>query len=162
MNNPTRGEAHRALTALVGDWAGTEELVASPWAPAATATATCQYRPALDGFAVLQDYAQTREDGSNLLGHNVFTIDPETDETLWYGFDSYGFTPESPGRGGWTEGTLHLEKKTPRGVARHRLTPDGDVLTHEIDVKLGQATEFTPFLRARYTREAEQPASDQA
>jgi hypothetical protein len=159
MDMPTRGEAHEALTALVGNWAGTEELAASPWAPAATASATCQYRLALDGFALLQDYAQTREDGSRLLGHNVFTVDPATGETLWYGFDSYGFPPGSPGRGGWTEGRLHLEKTTPRGVARHRLTPDGDVLTHEIDVKLGQAAEFTPFLRARYTREAEPPGA---
>ncbi|MET7991350.1 DUF1579 family protein [Amycolatopsis sp. NPDC005232] len=152
MEMPRRGEAHEALSALVGDWAGVEELEASPWAPASTAKAKAEYRAALDGFAVVQEYVQTREDGSDFLGHNVFTVDPATQETLWYGFDSYGFPPGEPGRGGWREGTLHLEKRTPRGVARHRLRPEGDTLTHEIDVKMGDAAEFSPFLRARYVR----------
>ncbi|GAA3556022.1 DUF1579 family protein [Amycolatopsis ultiminotia] len=152
MNLPTPGREHDALTALTGEWSGTEELAAAPWAPASTATATCSYRRALDGFAVVQDYVQTRADGTKLLGHNVFTVDPGTGETLWYGFDSYGFPPAAPARGSWHEGTLHLEKHTERGVARHRLTPDGDVLVHEIDVRLGDDLEFSPFLRARYTR----------
>ncbi|WP_239155622.1 DUF1579 family protein [Amycolatopsis sp. FDAARGOS 1241] len=149
---PTKTEAHEALSALVGEWAGTEELAASAWAPQTSAKATASYREALAGFAVVQEYAQTREDGGHLLGHNVFTVDPATQETLWYGFDSYGFPPGEPARGGWREGTLHLEKHTARGVARHRLTPHDDELTHEIDVRMVDAAEFTPFLRARYTR----------
>ncbi|WP_239071897.1 DUF1579 family protein [Amycolatopsis sp. SID8362] len=149
---PTLRPAHDALKAFVGDWTGTEELAASPWAPASTARADCGYRLALNGFAVIQDYRQRREDGSEFLGHNVFTADPSTGETLWYGFDSYGFPPDSPARGGWIGATLTLKKKTARGVARHRLTPGGDILTHEIDVKLGEDREFSPFLRAKYTR----------
>ncbi|MEU4666398.1 DUF1579 family protein [Amycolatopsis sp. NPDC023774] len=152
MELPEIGRAHEDLKALVGDWAGVEELAAAPWAPASTAKATASYRVALEGFAVVQEYVQTREDGSTFLGHNVFTVDPATQETLWYGFDSYGFPPGEPGRGGWREGTLHLEKRTPRGIAWHRLTPSTDVLTHEIDVKMGDATEFSPFLRACYMR----------
>ncbi|MFF0143848.1 uncharacterized protein DUF1579 [Amycolatopsis sulphurea] len=154
MDLPTRGPEHEALTAFAGEWTGTEELAEAPWAPASTATATCDYRCSLDGFALVQDYVQTREDGSQLLGHNVFTVDPNTGETLWYGFDSYGFPPAAPARGSWHEGTLHLEKHTDRGVAQHRLTPDGDVLTHEIDVRFGDDLEFSPFLRARYTKTA--------
>lgn len=153
MDMPTLGPAHDALKAFVGDWTGTEELAASPWAPASTARADCAYRLALNGFALLQDYRQRREDDTEFLGHNVFTADPRTGETLWYGFDSYGFPPQSPARGGWDDGTLVLAKETARGVARHRLTPDGDTLTHEIDVRLGEDDEFSPFLRARYTRE---------
>jgi hypothetical protein len=152
MDMPTLGPAHDALKAFVGDWTGTEDLAASAWAPASTARAECEYRLELNGFALIQQYRQHREDGSEFLGHNVFTADPQTGETLWYGFDSYGFTPESPARGGWTGTTLTLEKKTPRGVARHRLTPDGDTLTHEIDIRLGEDREFSPFLRGRYTR----------
>ena len=154
MEMPAVGPEHEALAALVGDWCGTEDLAAAPWAPAATASATCSYRLALDGFTVLEDYVQTREDGSRMLGHHVFTVDPATGETLWYGFDSYGFPPGGPARGGWHEGTLHLKKHTERGVAAHRITPDGDVLTHEIDVRLGTDSDFRPFLRARYTRSA--------
>lgn len=153
MDMPTLGPAHDALKAFAGDWTGTEELAASPWAPASKARATCRYRLALNGFALLQDYRQHREDGREFLGHNVFTVDPRTGETLWYGFDSYGFPPESAARGDWAGATLTLEKKTARGVARHRLTPDGTVLTHEIDVRMGEADDFSPFLRARYTRE---------
>ena len=153
MNMPTLGPAHEALKALTGDWSGPEELAASPWAPAATAQASCEYHLALNGFAVIQHYAQRREDGTGFLAHNVFTVDPETGETLCHGFDSYGFPPEAPARGHWDGGTLFLEKKTARGVARHRITPDGDELTHEIDLKLGEDTDFLPFLRARYQRE---------
>ncbi|WP_318306097.1 DUF1579 family protein [Amycolatopsis solani] len=152
MDRPALSPAHDALKAFVGDWTGTEELAASPWAPASTARADCEYRLALNGFILIQHYRQRREDGSEFLGHNVFTADPGTGETLWYGFDSYGFPPESPARGHWTGPTLTLEKKTTRGVARHRLTPDADRLSHEIDVKLGEDREFGPFLRARYTR----------
>jgi hypothetical protein len=152
MDMPTLGPAHDALKAFVGDWTGTEELAASAWAPASTARAECDYRLTLNGFALIQQYRQHREDGSEFLGHNVFTADPQTGETLWYGFDSYGFPPESPARGDWTGTTLILEKKTARGVARHRLTPDGDTLTHEIDVRMGEDHEFSPFLRAWYTR----------
>ncbi|SFW60538.1 DUF1579 family protein [Amycolatopsis australiensis] len=153
MDMPTLGPAHDALQALVGRWAGTEDLAAAPWAPASTAHVDCEYRRALNGFAVIQNYRQRREDGSEFLGHNVFTVDPRTGETLWYGFDSYGFPPEPAARGGWTGATLVLEKKTARGVARHRLTRDGDTLTHEIDVRMGDDDEFRPFLRGRYTRE---------
>ncbi|MFC4081428.1 DUF1579 family protein [Amycolatopsis samaneae] len=153
---PAIGTAHRKLTAFVGNWSGTEKIAASPWAPATTATARCEYRPALDGFAVVQDYRQRRADGGpEFLAHNVFTADPETGETLWYGFDSYGFPPETPGRGDWVGDTLVLEKRTPRGTAVHRLTPDGDVLRHEIDVRMGEAREFSPFLRAHYSRDTE-------
>ncbi|HET6704161.1 MAG TPA: hypothetical protein VFH84_04265 [Amycolatopsis sp.] len=41
---------------------------------------------ALNGFAVVQHYRQHRDYGSEFLGHNVFTADPATGETLWYGF----------------------------------------------------------------------------
>lgn len=153
MDMPTLGPAHDALKAFAGDWTGTEELAASPWAPASTARADCEYRLALNGFALIQHYRQRREDGTEFLAHNVFTADPRTGETLFYGFDSYGYPPESPARGDWDGATLILEKKTARGVARHRLTPDGDTLTHEIDVRMGEDHEFSPFLRARYTRE---------
>jgi hypothetical protein len=152
MDMPRLGPAHDALKAFVGAWTGIEALAASPWAPASTAQADCEYRLALNGFAVVQDYRQQREDGSEFLGHNVFTVDPDTGETLWYGFDSYGFPPESPARGGWTGATLVLEKKTPRGIARHRLTPVAGSLTHEIDLRMGENPGYSPFLRARYTR----------
>ncbi len=155
MDMPRLGPAHDALKAFVGDWTGTEELAASAWAPASTAHADCEYRLALNGFAVVQHYRQRREDGSEFLGHNVFTADPATGETLWYGFDSYGYPPESPARGGWSGGTLTLEKVTARGTARHRLTPDGGTLTHEIDVRMGENPGYSPFLRARYTRKGQ-------
>ncbi|MFD8494044.1 DUF1579 family protein [Amycolatopsis sp. NPDC059657] len=153
MDMPQLSDGHRALTALIGTWTGEEELAASAWAPASTAVATVRYRLALNGFAVIQEYEQRRADGGGLLGHNVFTVDPATGDTLWYGFDSYGFPPMSPGRGGWDNGTLVLEKRTERGVARHRLTPDGDVLHHVIDLQMGEGTEFGQFLSARYIRE---------
>jgi hypothetical protein len=152
MDMPRLGPAHEALTALVGDWVGKEEVAESPWASASTASARASYRVALHGFAVVQEYRQLREDGTDFLGLNVFTVDPATGETLWYGFDSYGFPPDSPARGRWSGDVLTLEKRTERGVARHRFTVGEGWLRHEIDIRMGDAPEFAEFLRAVYAR----------
>ncbi|MCP2164131.1 DUF1579 family protein [Goodfellowiella coeruleoviolacea] len=152
MDTPRLGPAHQALTALVGRWAGEEELAASPWAAATTATAEVSYRVGLNGFAVIQEYQQRRSDGGGLVGHGVFTVDPTTGDTLWYGFDSYGYPPDAPARGGWQEDSLILTKTTPRGVAKHVFTLSDDHLRHHIDIRMGDSAEFVPFMRASYGR----------
>lgn len=158
MSSPRLAPAHDALAAFLGDWTGEEDLAASPWAPATTATATLAFRRALAGVAVVQDYRQRRADGGEFLGHGVFTADPATGETLWYLFDSSGHPPETPARGTWDGDTLTLFKHTARGTARHRLTVTGDRLTHAIDVRLGDAAEFAYFMHGSYRRVGDAPS----
>ena len=136
---------------LLGNWSGTEELSASPWAPAGRTRAALTFKLDLDGTAVLQDYRQVRGDGGEFLAHGVFLGDEDDpDVVLWWLFDSVGHAPE-PGRGGWAGPVLELTRTTPRGSAHHRFELGPDRLTYAIDVSLtGQDT--VPFLRGRYAR----------
>lgn len=136
---------------LLGSWTGVEEQSASPWAPAARTRAALSFKLDLGGTAVLQDYRQVREDGSEFLAHGVLLAgEPDPDVVSWWLFDSVGHPPE-PARGGWTSRTLELIRTTPRGSAHHRFELDGDRLAYAIDVALtGQDPE--PFLRGRYER----------
>lgn len=48
---------------LLGNWSGTEEQQASPFAPAARTRAMMTFKQDLAGTAVVQDYRQVRDDG---------------------------------------------------------------------------------------------------
>ncbi|RYZ28652.1 MAG: DUF1579 domain-containing protein [Propionibacteriaceae bacterium] len=136
---------------LLGNWSGTEEQSASPWAPAARTRAALTFKLDLAGTAVVQDYRQVRGDGGEFLAHGVLLADEdEPDGVLWWLFDSVGHPPE-PARGGWAGPVLTLTRTTPRGSARHRFELGADRLAYAIDLTLtGQET--TPFLRGRYER----------
>src|SRR3712207_1851451 len=72
--------------------------------------------------AVLQDYRRVADDGTELVGHGVFLLDPASGDMLWWFFDSTG-VPPTPLRGRWAEGALVL------GADHgHRLWLDGDEL----------------------------------
>jgi hypothetical protein len=158
---------------LLGNWSGTEEQSASPWAPAARTRAALTFKLDLGGTAVVQDYRQVRVDGdehrerqraeltggrggsspltTEFLGHGVFVADESTPEAvLWWLFDSAGHAPE-PGRGGWAGPVLALTRTSPRGSAHHRFELSPDRLVYAIDLTL-TGHEPTPFLRGRYER----------
>src|SRR2546428_461391 len=130
MQMPEVGPEHRRLAVLAGEFAGTEELAATSWSPAGTATAQVRARRDLGGFTLIQDYTQRRDAHVSFTAHTVFTVDPATGETLYYGFDSYGFPPDAPARGGWEGDVLTLTKTTARGMARHVLAPTADGYRH--------------------------------
>jgi len=135
---------------LFGQWQGTEELYASPWGAAGTARAALSFRAEIGGAAMVNDYRQVREDGSEFLGHGVFLVDgdgPESDDqgVSWWLFDSYALPPV-PATGGWREGELVLTKVTERGRAEHRFGRDGEDLVYAIDLGAGPQ----PVLRGRY------------
>jgi hypothetical protein len=132
---------------LFGHWQGTEELSASPWSAAGTARAALSFRAEVGGAAMVNDYRQVREDGSEFLGHGVFLVDA-TAAVSWWLFDSYALPPV-PATGGWQAGELVLAKTTDRGRAEHRFGLDGESLTYAIDLALGDA-DPQPFLRGRY------------
>lgn len=152
MEKVRPGAAHERLLAFVGEWDGEEDLAASPWAEATTVKSRNVFRPAVEGLAVVQEYAQQRPDGEPFSGHGFFTADPVTGDVRWYFFDSVGWPPEGPVRGGWDGSVLTMTKTTPRGQARHTYRFDGDRFEHEVDARFGDAAEFAPFLRARYRR----------
>jgi hypothetical protein len=110
-------DLREAFWPLLGNWSGVEELV-----PGRTARAMIVIKLDLQDRAVLQDYRRVADDGTEVVGHGVFLLDPGSGDLLWWFFDSSG-DPPTPVRGRWTEDGLVLG---PDG--EHRLWLDGDRL----------------------------------
>lgn len=136
---------------LLGSWTGMEEQSASPWAPAATTRAMITFKLAVSDSVVVQDYRQVRPDGSEFTGHGVFLCEPDSEQVLWWLFDSYA-RPPVPATGGWIGAALTLAKTTPRGHTEHRFTLEGERLDYRVDTRLTEAPDLAPFLRGSYGR----------
>jgi hypothetical protein len=118
MTLPHRTDAHRKLDTLVGTWHGEERLHPSPMAPNGdTALGTVRNVLALDGFAVVQDYEQSRDGKVAFRGHGIFRFDQESGDYLLHSFDSSG---QAPGefRGAFVDGVLTLGASREQGHAR--------------------------------------------
>ncbi len=116
MAQPTA--AHRKLERLAGKWRGTEKIHPAPWDPAGgPATGTLENRIALDGFAVIQDYAQERNGAVNFRGHGVFYYDAATQTYVLDWLDSMG-SPRSEMRGQFEGETLRVKCQGPMGWVR--------------------------------------------
>jgi Protein of unknown function (DUF1579) len=93
MDVPKPGDAHQKLAALIGEWAGEETLHPAPWDPAGgAASARVTNRWAVDGFAVLQEYEQSRNGQVTFRGHGVFWYDPRREEYVMHWWDSMAGT----------------------------------------------------------------------
>ena len=91
MEMPKPGDAHKKLDALVGEWGGDEKLHPSPWDPAGGgALARVTNRRVADGFAVVQEYEQSRNGQVTFRGYGVFWFDPARDEYVMHWWDSMG------------------------------------------------------------------------
>ena len=106
-----------AFWPLLGNWTGLERL-----GPDQTARAMMVIKLDLLDRGVLEDYRRVGDDGTEVVGHGVFLLDPGTGDLLWWYFDSTG-VPPTPLRGDWIDGALVLG---PGG--EHRLWLDGDRL----------------------------------
>ena len=94
-------------------------------------------------MAVVNDYRQVRDDGSEFLGHGVFLVGRR--RVSWWLFDSYACHRSRP-PGAGANGELVLTKTTERGEAVHRFGLEGDDLTYAIDLTPDDR-EPEPFLR---------------
>jgi hypothetical protein len=105
-----------------------------------------------DEISLIGDYAEERAGGQRFNGHGVLTIDPERLDAIWFWFDSYGFPPIAPARGGWDGDRLLLEKTTPRGVGRTLFRVEGDQLLHEASSRLAGEDAFRQISSMALTR----------
>ena len=64
------------FSTLLGNWTGTEDQAASPWAPATSARAMITFKLDVADTVVVQDYRQVRSDGGEFTAHGVFMADP--------------------------------------------------------------------------------------
>jgi hypothetical protein len=153
MPMPMLSEPHRRLEALVGHWRGEEQLQPSPWDPVGgAATGLVQNVGALDGFAVIQDYAQERGGRVTFRGHGVFRWDPEAQNYVLHWFDSMGQEPVQF-RGTFDGGVLTLSSQQPHGLTRASFDlRQPDQYVYRMDVSPDGQNWF-PFMTGHYRRQ---------
>lgn len=139
------------LKALLGDWAGTEDLYPTAWTEAGSARGALSIEPGPDG--ILLDYVESRDGaaGAPLVAHAVIA-----GAGFWW-FDTYGFTPATPGTATWEDDALVLDRRSDRGRTVTRLRADGDRLVVELDTAVPADADPSPLVRGAYVR---QPAQD--
>jgi len=147
---PAPGPLHDRLRALTGHWAGTEQMMPSPWSPEpSTRQGTIRARM-LDGFFVISEYEQTDAAGAVVFrGHGVYSVDPETDECLMYWFDSMG------GKGGVARGSfdgnrLAFENTSPFGRHRYSYTFEEGTTVFEMAMASAEGGEWQTLMRGEY------------
>ncbi|MBZ9861252.1 DUF1579 family protein [Mesorhizobium sp. CA12] len=118
-------DGHQRLQALVGAWRGEEEVAATQWTDAGTATSELQAEAEFGGLFVVQRYRQRRDGTVSFGAHNVFGFDQQSGLVTMHQFDSMGFVPMSPATGRWNGNELMLERSSPRGAARMAYSFDG-------------------------------------
>jgi hypothetical protein len=111
-------DGHQRLQALVGAWRGEEEVAATQWTDAGTATAEVLADAQFGGLFVVQRYRQRRDGTVSFGSHNVFGFDQQNKVVTMHQFDSMGFVPAAPATGTWNDRELVLERSSPRGAAR--------------------------------------------
>ncbi len=139
-----------SLRPFLGVWRGAGDIAPNPWGGAGPCHGAFAFRAGPADKALLHDYEETRADGSVFAAHGVWCADG--DDLLHFGFDSYGFAPLDPARGGWDGGRLVLSKTTPRGQGRTTWTCDGKTLSCLIEAwPTGQAG-FARVMSGAYRR----------
>lgn len=111
---------------LLGRFAGIDELHASPWSSAESATVEMDSTAELGGSLIVMRVTETRS-AATFEAINVFMPDPATGEVLLYGFDSVGYAPDPPARGRYADSRIVLNRRTDRGESRTVFAgePDG-------------------------------------
>jgi len=145
-------EEHRNLARLEGRWEGTGEVLPNPWGPSGPTQGEWQFRRDLAGYNLIHDYQERRSGGHVFQGHGVMTVDPATEETLWFWFDSVGYPPLAPSRGKWSGQELQLRKATPRGVGVSTFTVKDDVLTYVVQAQVKGENELSLVMRGVFRR----------
>ena len=153
MAMPKPSPEQNALSILVGEWTGDEQIHPGPFDPVGgPALGRVHNRLALDGFAVIQDYEQERKGAVNFRGHGVFRWDAQEKSYVLHWFDSLGFPP-STFRGSLETAVLTLTSKQEQGFTRavfdlsqpgryayrQEVSPDGD--------------QWFPFMTAEYRKQ---------
>jgi hypothetical protein len=139
MEMPKPTAEHERLAKLAGTWKGEETMHPSQWEPeGGVAQAVTKSRVALDGFAVVSDYEQSRHGQRSFAGHGVYTWDAEKGEVVLHWFDSMG-TGVDVFRGKWDGERLQMLCRNAMGhwrfsydcsaegklTSRMEMSPDG-------------------------------------
>jgi hypothetical protein len=158
--NELTQEFHRVVEQFIGDWKGSGEVLPNPWGYSGTTNGRWQFSLALNQKHLLADFREERTDGSLFEGHGIMMPDLESQEILWFWFDSYGYPPIPAARGKRRESALVFEKVTPRGRGRTTLSVVGEQLHHEAAFQPHEAPDFIVVARGFYDKKNEQPSRE--
>ncbi len=150
MPRPT--DAHRALEALIGRWQGEEIMHPSPWDPVGGAAIGMTHNArALDGFAIVQDYQQIRNEAVSFSGHGVFRFDAQSSHYELHWMDSMG-GPPSLFTGTFDHGILLLQQRMSGGFMRAQWDlRHAGVIRYRAEIS-GDSTQWAPFMEGNYER----------
>ena len=144
---------HQRLQALVGAWRGEEDVAATQWTDAGTATSEVQVEAQFGGLFVVQRYRQRRDGTVSFGAHNVFGFDQQNGLVTMHQFDSMGFVPMSPATGAWNGSELLLERSSLRGAARVTYGFDGaDAYRMQLRFKPAGSDVWQDMVRGVYRR----------
>ena len=116
---PTPLDEHRRLQVFAGEWDGEEMVYPSRWTEGGPARSHVSARIDLNGFYLIQDTRQVRDDKESFATHALFTYDRDDRLYKLFWYDSLGYFPPSPASGSWVGKTLTLVRGSLRGNARH-------------------------------------------
>lgn len=152
MTRSTQPQGSTAWIGLEGRWSGWGETYPNPWGPAGPTVGTWHFYFDRVRLNLIHDYVEKRQTGECFEAHGVLTIDPVSQDVLWFWFDAYGHPPLTPARGRWQGSLLTLEKVTPRGIGRTTFTWSTDELLCGMNCKLTGTEAFIPIMSGRYVR----------
>lgn len=139
-----------SLDLLAGTWRGHGEIAPNPWGGSGPCRGAWTFRFDAARKAMIHDYDETRADGTPFNGHGVWCADG--DDLVWFWFDTYGFPPLPPARGGWRDTSLVMTKTTPRGLGRSIWTCDGRVLTYRVEAQPTGQPDMSLIMQGRFER----------
>jgi hypothetical protein len=150
---PKPSENHRKLHRFAGNWVGEEKLSPSPWGPGGPAMGRLTGKIDLDGFFVVSDYIEEKDGKTVFKGHNVFGWDGQSNDVVWYWFDSMGFPPAGPSHGNWDGDTLVLRNSSPQGEGRYTFRFEGkDRYYFSIENSRDGGKSWQKFMEGNYKR----------
>jgi len=138
------------LNFFAGVWRGEGDIASNPWGGAGPCRGSWNFRLDPAGKNLIHDYEDRRADGSTFAGHGVWC--GHEGDLLHFWFDSYGFPPLDPARGGWDGDRLVVTKTTPRGQGRSTWTCDGKDLSYLIEAWPVGEGGFTRVMSGTYRR----------
>lgn len=152
MQQPTA--SHARLARFAGDWSATEILYPSPWDPHGGRRHGRSTGRMLDGFFLVTDYEQRKDEEITFRGHGVYGFDPRAGHYTMHWFDSMGVDPGAPVPGLWHGETLTFQHQTPFGHMRYRYEFEGADRYHFSMASSQDDVNWNPLMDGDYRRTA--------
>lgn len=138
------------LMPLLGEWQGHEATAPSAWGPGGESIGRSTFRSELDGLAIVQDHRQIRNGTVGFRAIGIFMASVQSDEVLWWWFDTASGPPTLPAVGRWIGDALCFRGSNGDGGMRYRFRIGTDAYTFEMRDSAESAAE--PFMTGHYER----------